>query len=453
MKKKLVKMMAGCLLAGGLFASCREDRSGEYYALISTQTWMYEVMQEHYLFYEDLPKEEKLNFFNKPHDLLKQLASQKDQKNGVVFSHIDSVKTVEKSRAENVYPTFGFECALVRVPNGAEAMRVLYTQKDSPAEEVKLKRGDWIIAVNGKRINQNNFISIVTQPQSAYSFTMGAFNGEGFDTLNVVKMPAPRMVKNRDVLEVHPISMGGKTAYYILYNAFGSDVKQLTDLFAQLGGKAFDDIILDLRYNPGGYVTTSQVLGSNLAPVEAMNKPFIKMKFNDKKDTLAVYNFDPKLVSNKAPMGYRNLYVITSQHTASASEAIINGLRPFMKGRIFQVGDNTFGKNLGQQLFRDERALQMDFWLTTFSLSNAEDFGDYFSEGLKPDFLLKENVQGALGALGTKQDSLMLPVLEHIASGKFPAVEADSEQPESKAAFKVLEHSIAQKPKWFLLNN
>ena len=450
MKKKLVKIIAGCLLAGGLFTSCREDRSGEYYALISTQTWMYELMQEHYLFYEELPKEEKLNFFTKPHELLKQLASKKDQKNGSIFSHIDSVKIETESRAENPYPTFGFECALVRVSNGAEVMRVLYTQKESPANEAKLKRGDWIIAVNGKRINPNNFATIMERPQEAYKFTMGTFNGEGFDTLNVVQMPAPRMVKERDVLETHPISSGNRKAYYILYNQFGADVKQLTDLFAKLGGQAFDDIILDLRYNPGGYVSTSQVLGSNLAPASAMNKPLLKMKFNDKKDTLAVYNFDPKLASGKAPLNYRNLYVITSQHTASASEAIINGLRPFMKGRIFQVGDNTFGKNLGQELFRDERALQMDFWLTTFSLSNAEDFGDYFTNGLVPDFKVKENIQGALGALGTQQDSLMLPVLEHIAKGSFPVVPSDTTQ--AKAAFKVVEHSIAQKPKWLRLN-
>lgn len=51
-----------------LLASCGQDRSGEYYALIGAKTWMYEVMQQHYLFYEDLPAEEELNFFDKPED-------------------------------------------------------------------------------------------------------------------------------------------------------------------------------------------------------------------------------------------------------------------------------------------------------------------------------------------------------------------------------------------------
>lgn len=50
------------VLLAVLFTSCGEDRSGEYYALIGSKTWIYETMQQNYLFYEDLPAEDGLDF-------------------------------------------------------------------------------------------------------------------------------------------------------------------------------------------------------------------------------------------------------------------------------------------------------------------------------------------------------------------------------------------------------
>lgn len=107
-------------------------------------------------FYEDIPAEEKLDFFKKPADFLASAASSKDQKGGYVFSHVDSVLTT--SRATSTYPCFGFEAALVRELN---ALRVLYVQPNSPAKEAGLKRGDWIIAIDSQK-----YQSVITPPIS-----------------------------------------------------------------------------------------------------------------------------------------------------------------------------------------------------------------------------------------------------------------------------------------------
>ena len=106
-----------------LCCSCGQDRSGEYYALIGAKTWMYDVMQQHYLYYEDLPAEEELNFFDKPETFLQSVVSDKDQKSGSVFSHIDSVNV---SRVMSAYPTFGIEGALIRNANGDYVVHILY---------------------------------------------------------------------------------------------------------------------------------------------------------------------------------------------------------------------------------------------------------------------------------------------------------------------------------------
>lgn len=429
MKKHISHLIYGWLALMGLLSSCGEDRSGEYYALIATKTWIYEVMQENYLFYEDIPAEEKLDFFKKPADFLASAASSKDQKGGYVFSHVDSVLTT--SRATSTYPCFGFEAALVRELN---ALRVLYVQPNSPAKEAGLKRGDWIIAIDSQKISISNYSTYITHPTKAHRFTLGKynpypenvddpeFNYVEFDTLGVVQMPEPRYVEEQDVLKYGIISSGNRKAFYLLYNEFGEDTKALKEVLSQLGGQQFDDFILDLRYNPGGYVNTAHELGSALAPATAMGQPFLHMIYNDKINKTETLNLEASPLTGGVNLSYENLYVLTSENTASASEIIINCLKPYMEGRLFQVGTATYGKNVAQQLFTSEEAPGIELWLTTTYLSNSQGYYDYFKNGLLPDFEIEENYEAELGDFGSAEDQLMQPVLYRMENGSFPVV-------------------------------
>lgn len=444
--KKIISGIMGGLAISALVSSCGEDRSGEYYALITTQTWMYETMQQEYLYYQDIPEKKSLNFFNKPSDFLNSMVSSKDKKSGSTFSHIDSVFVT--TRSTSTTPTFGFEGTMVRAENGSYGIRVLYTQENSPAEEVGLKRGDLIIAANNKKINSSDLFYI-TSPKEAYLFTMGKLNERGFDTLQTVQMPSPRIVENKNIYKSDIMEIAGKRVAYIMYNEFGNnDTENLKQLFKDIAGQSVDDIILDLRYNPGGYVNIAQLVSTNLAPQEAMGNVFLKMTHNDKINQTDILNFEQSLLANGSPVNYKNLYVITSSNTASASEIVINCLRPYMAGRLIQVGTATFGKNVAQQLYTDEeKAPMLEFWMTNSLLSNAEDFSDYYTSGLKPDYEKAENFKGELGELGTTQDSLMIPIIKHIETGSFPTTEtpdAASRSLDEKLRFN---NSIDLKPK------
>lgn len=445
--KKIISGIMGGLAISALVSSCGEDRSGEYYALITTQTWMYETMQQEYLYYQDIPEKKSLNFFNKPSDFLNSMVSSKDKKSGSTFSHIDSVFVT--TRSTSTTPTFGFEGTMVRAENGSYGIRVLYTQENSPAEEVGLKRGDLIIAANNKKINSSDLFYI-TSPKEAYLFTMGKLNERGFDTLQTVQMPSPRIVENKNIYKFDDImEIAGKRVAYIMYNEFGNnDAENLKLLFKDIAGQSVDDIILDLRYNPGGYVNIAQLVSTNLAPQEAMGNVFLKMTHNDKINQTDILNFEQSLLANGSPLNYKNLYVITSSNTASASEIVINCLRPYMAGRLIQVGTATFGKNVAQQLYTDEeKAPMLEFWMTNSLLSNAEDFSDYYTNGLNPDYEIAENFKGELGELGTAQDSLMIPIIKHIETGSFPTTEtpdATSRSIDEKLRFN---NSIDLKPK------
>ena len=445
MKKLLYGIMGG-LATAALVSSCGEDRSGEYYALITTQTWMYETMQKEYLYYQDIPDKKSLNFFKKPSDFLSSMVSSKDKKSGSTFSHIDSVYVNTRSTSQT--PTFGFEGTMVRANNGSYGIRVLYTQENSPAKEAGLERGSIIIAANNKKINSSDLFYI-TAPQEAYLFTLGKLNDKGFDTLQTVQMPAPRIVENNNLYKKDILEVGGKKVAYVMYNEFGNDdTQKLNDLFYQLSQEGVNDIVLDLRYNPGGYVTTAQMISTNLAPQEAIGNTFLKMTHNDIINRTDVLNFEESMLANVTPINYENLYIITSANTASASEVVINCLKPYMPERLIQVGTATFGKNVAQQLFTDEvQAPMLELWLTNSLLSNAEDFSDYYTNGLKPDYEIEENFKGELGELGTEQDSLMIPILKHIETGSFPTTETTEPESRSIDRKQHLNNSINLKPK------
>ena len=442
-------LITGCLTLLSVFASCWQDRSGEYYALVGSKSWIYTTMQEYYLYYQDVPEESELDFFQKPAEYLSAAASEKDGKNGVLYSHIDSVKTAS-TRTLSDSPTFGFEAVMLQTPQGEYALQVLYTQPQSPAEEAGLKRGDLIIGADSMKISSSDYTKYVTNPTAAHLFTLGSYNAESeqIDTIGTVQMPAPRIIEIQNLLKTSLINTGNRKAAYILYNEFGEDeIPQWQSLYSQLAAAQPDDIILDLRYNPGGYVSTAQVVGTLLAPQSALGQTMLYMTGNDKLNLTETYTFDTNLLPGGSTLSYQNLYVITSGNTASASEIIINCLRPYMTGNLYQVGEATFGKNVAQALYTNDQYPQLKFWLTTYYLSNADGYKDYDVEGLPADYTQSEPYGGNLGELGTETDPLMQPILAHMATGSFPAAEAAATRITASPRMLVVRNSVEEKQK------
>ena len=442
-------LITGCLTLLSVFASCWQDRSGEYYALVGSKSWIYTTMQEYYLYYQDVPEESELDFFQKPAEFLSAAASEKDGKNGVLYSHIDSVKTAS-TRTLSDSPTFGFEAVMLQTPQGEYALQVLYTQPQSPAEEAGLKRGDLIIGADSMKISSSDYTKYVTNPTAAHLFTLGSYNAESeqIDTIGTVQMPAPRIIEIQNLLKTSLINTGNRKAAYILYNEFGEDeIPQWQSLYSQLAAAQPDDIILDLRYNPGGYVSTAQVVGTLLAPQSALGQTMLYMTGNDKLNLTETYTFDTNLLPGGSTLSYQNLYVITSGNTASASEIIINCLRPYMTGNLYQVGEATFGKNVAQALYTNDQYPQLEFWLTTYYLSNSDGYKDYDVEGLPADYTQSEPYGGNLGELGTETDPLMQPILAHMATGSFPAAEAAATRITASPRMLVVRNSVEEKQK------
>ena len=192
------------------------------------------------------------------------------------------------------------------------------------------------------------------------------------DTL-MVDMPAPTYVDEPSVYLTKTINVGSKKVFYLMYNAFeAEETESLQQALTQGLAESPDDVILDLRYNPGGSVATAITLNTFLAPASAMNQTCAKLIFNDKIKEDVTYKFDPSLLNGAQNASFNHLYVLTSSNTASASELVINCLRPYLGEKLLQVGENTFGKNVAQSKITNEAYQLMEFWLTTAYVSNAE---------------------------------------------------------------------------------
>ena len=453
MRKFPISIAISLITLPGLFVSCGEDRSGEYYALIAPKTWIYDTMQVNYLFYEDLPAEENINFFLKPQEFLSAIASPRDRKGNVLFSHIDSINA---ARSAEEKPSFGIEGITTRTANGSYAIRILYTQPNSPATDpgIELKRGDWIIGIDNQRISSNDYTTYIKEPTEPHSFIIGSYNENDFDTLRTTENIIPRIVESHNLFHSTVVSTGNKKAGYLLYNEFGeNDGEELQTTLANWSSQNINDIILDLRYNTGGYLETAQILGTLIAPQEAIGQTFLDLIFNDKLNRKETLLFDAALAGNRPDLPYEHLYIITGENTASASEALINSLKPYLGELLVQVGSTTFGKNVAQEKFTNPQYPEVELWLTTCYLANADGYYDYYTTGLLPDYEQTEDYSGDLGEFGSPEEPLLQTIITHIETGNFPAIDTP-ELPEYLSEktrhfsqkLPVIYNSIAEKP-------
>ncbi|MDH4066636.1 MAG: S41 family peptidase, partial [Acidobacteriota bacterium] len=166
-------------------------------------------------------------------------------------------------------------------------------------------------------------------------------------------------------------------------------VAALDDAFAALAEAGVSDLVLDLRYNGGGLVDVAVHLASLVGGAVTTGQPFATYSHNERN---AFRNETLRFQGLEQPAPQLNrLIAITSRSSASASELVINALRPFMP--VIIIGDTTYGKPVGQYLieFCDKVLAPV-----SFSLRNANDEGDYF-DGLPPTCAAGDGIDADLG--------------------------------------------------------
>ena len=396
------------LLLLSLFTSCKNDDDKE--DSTKTNRWIETNMRHWYYWYDEIPTTNKLNFNATPEAFFNSLLCSKDGKDGYHYSSINKKSTA--TRTGDSEPTLGFQFQNWRMGSGSTtyAVNVLYVLPNSPAQQAGLKRGDWIFKIDGVNINTTNIYDLLGTKSVSLSVS---------DKYNDANSNARIMKLTPAIVEDNPIfytsiyqdeSTNNIKVGYLVYNHFtpGEDDEdhkydlELQEKFSEFKSQGVEEFILDLRYNGGGIVTSAQLLGELLAPENAIGKVFCETKYNSNVNRTTTYLFN-RLSEN---LNLSRLYILTSSRTASASEAIINGLRPFYN--VFLLGEQTEGKNVGSVTLTDEN-YEYELHPIVCQIFNAKGESNY-KDGFAPDWLWERNpglIDGQI-ELGDKDNDILL---------------------------------------------
>lgn len=338
--------------------------------------------------------------------------------------------------------TTGMEFSLfLRAATGDGVIaQVLYVLPGSPADKAGLKRGDIISKVNGQLLSKTNYNSLLFSG-STYAFGLAQISNQSLVDTDVTKTVTATVFQENPVFLDSVYTVGNKTIGYLVYNQFvpgpnGSTNleydNQLDAIFAQFKARGVNELVLDLRYNPGGYTSSSANLASLIGKGVDNSKIYFREEWNK---TLTPYlqqeygsDFFLQKFSNKTQNiggNLTRLYVLTTDWTASASELIINGLRPYMT--VTTIGTTTYGKNVGSITITDDTGkIKWGMQPIVFKSFNSLNQSDY-STGFTPSVAVEEPL--SLYPLGDTREALLSTALSQItgsvASGRQAAANAN----------------------------
>jgi len=285
-----------------------------------------------------------------------------------------------------------------------DSLRVAFVYNNTPAAEAGFQRGDKILKYNGTVPKRSDGVLL----GRTTTFEIRNLAGE----VRTVTATA-RPININSVLDRRVISHEGKKVGYLLFNNFiQTSVAELDEAFSFLKGQQINELILDLRYNPGGLVSTAQHLAGLLAPSNAIGQVFLREVFNNNNSGLnRDFRFEEK-ANSISGLGLQRIFIITTGSTASASETIINGLKPFTQ--VILIGERSTGKNVGSSVLTH---LGYAFLPITFQSQNAQGNADYFG-GFAPDF---EEIDDLNKGVGDPTEASTAAALHYISQGSFPS--------------------------------
>ncbi len=330
----------------------------------------------------------------------------------------------DKDLGFNILPAY----ADLVAPLDSVRWYVEYVYKNSPAGKAGIQRSWYINKINGTQIS-NDKASIDILNEIFFGATTSAsfeFIAPG-DSIANINLSKSSYIAN-SVLYQSVLSDGtNKVGYFVFNQFFGQPSRdELANVFNFFQSSGITDLVVDLRYNHGGSTETQDTLANLIAPLAANNQKMYQYIYND---SLQAGNF-PLLKLKGFPddntlfkpenwtvtyekAGSLNLprvFFIVSRESASASELLINNLRPYMDVKL--VGDTTYGKPVG---FFPIDIYDYSIYPISFKTVNSAGSADYY-DGFAPDKLMAD---GIWYNWGDTQEYCLATALNYISTGSF----------------------------------
>jgi carboxyl-terminal processing protease len=440
-------------------------------ATIDTERrWVRSYMDEAYLWYREVPSvntaDANFNLPSVPDSLdnyfqaLKTRATTASDKLKDEFSFTYPTLAWEQLAGSGIIAGFGAEWILGS-PTPPRNVRVAYVDPNTPAATQAVTRGMTVISVDGVSIDDNTSAGIDKINEGLFSPVNGQRYSFVFEDLSGVRrtvaMTAGQITKT-PVQNVDTINTpSGRVGYMTFNDHIDPAEGQLAAAFTQLESQGISDLVLDLRYNGGGYLYIASQIGYMVAGSDrTANKTFERLRFSDKRaaetndpdSNTPFYNVGsgrPNTgTTENAPLPTLNLsrvYVLASPGTCSASEAIVNGLRG-IDVEVVLVGGTTCGKPYG---FTAKDNCGISYFPIEFQGVNNKGFGDY-ADGFVPtnSCIVADDFSKPLG---DSTEGMLAAALRHRATGSCASTATDREAPQAAASVafgKVIRHPVRE---------
>jgi carboxyl-terminal processing protease len=388
-----------------------DDNDGYTCSARDQKRFVRDATEYWYLWNDLLPDKTRVGDYDGPAELLADMTSVQPID---TFSYIDSAAADAAFFGAGQYEGFGFSWQ--RSSNGDLYLTRVFAA--SPAAAAGFSRGQRILAIDGRPIAEIDMAEGLDKALDSQSveFTMQETDGVTEFAVTI----------DRSVVTIDPVpqwrliaTAAGPPVGYVELSTFVSTADpKLQAAFAEFRDNGVTDVIVDLRYNGGGLISTAELLGDLLGGDVAENLTFKGTRFNQ--DRAANNDFDTPFLRLANSVSLSRLVVIASGITASASELVINGLEPHVEVTI--VGDRTYGKPVGQVGFEFCGSVLR---LTAFRNVNADGFGDYF-DGLPADCTATDNLELPVG---DANDPNLVAALDYLATGACPPQPASARLP------------------------